>query len=186
MKRLNVLPGKYSFRLIAIRPVELGRRTQEAFLACAAAIALISIVSFLEKRRIIDAEETYRLAQTHYIDIQHREARLQTVIQTIHTLGTLSHTIESVHRQSAQRLAFVARIGEDVPSGVWLTAISGSTGVIEVQGRAQDTAAIGSALRQVESDRNFREARFLHAGRHGDAGSGYIDFSFTATPQEVQ
>jgi Tfp pilus assembly protein PilN len=186
MKRLNLIPQKYTTRHFVVRPVELGRRTREAFLACAAAIALVSMVSFLEKRRILTAEHMYRQSELRYADVQHRQERMRDVVQTLHTLGALSRTVKNVRGQSARRLASVVRIGEDAPGGVWLTTISGVSGTIEVRGRARDTAAIGAVLRNIEHDQEFRAARFTHASKHGDSGARYTDFAFTAIPREAQ
>lgn len=182
MKRMNLLPSRWS--LPRIHSVELSKRTREAFLACAAAIALLSIVSFLEKRRILSAEAEYQRMSARYAEIVQREQAMHTLAQTLASLGTLARTVDDVRTDSARRIALLTSLGDALPDGVWLTGISAANGTIDVQGRGRDAAAIGAALRSIERDRRFRNPRLLHVREHDQAGSRSIDFQFTAATGE--
>jgi Tfp pilus assembly protein PilN len=182
MKRLNLLPG--SRRLPRIHSVELSKRTREAFLACAAAVALLAIVSFLEKRRILAADEQYQRMQSRYGAIVQRETTMHTVAQTLASLGTLARAIDDARGASARRVALLTRLGDALPDGIWLTGISAAQSTIDVQGRGRDAAAVGAALRSIERDRRFLRARLLHAREQDRGGSHYIDFELSATTGE--
>jgi Tfp pilus assembly protein PilN len=178
MKRMNLLPRRWS--LPRIHSVELSKRTREAFLACAAAIALLSIVSFLEKRRILAAEAEYQQVRARYAEVVQREEAMHAAAQTLASLGTLARTVDDVRTDSARRIALLTHLGDGLPDGVWLTGISAAQSTIDVQGRGRDAAAVGAALQSIERDRRFRQPRLLHARAHDQTGSHYIDFEFSA------
>jgi len=179
MKRLNLLPQKRFTLWPQWNHVELSQRTQEAFLACTAAIALLSIISFLETKRIVQAENEHENARIHLADVVRREAEVHTVAQALNSLGAVARNVEDTRTLSYRRLALFSHLGDVLPDGMWLTSIANAQDTIALQGRARDAAIIGNALRNIEHDHAFRDPHLVHAREHDEAGSHFIDFELS-------
>ena len=179
MKRLNFLPKKrftvwpdWSF-------VEVSDRTQNAFLACAAAIALLSIVGFLETQRIVQAQVDSRRAATHLADIERREADVHTVAQALTSLSAVARNVESTRAFSHNRLAAFTHIGDLLPDGIWITDLANAQQTISLKGRARNAALLGEALRAIGHDRVYREPQLVGAHEHNEGNAHFIDFEFS-------
>lgn len=179
MKRLNLLPKKHHPITSHFATFEVSDRTQNAFLACAAAVALVSLVSFFETQRVVQAQFDSRQAATHLADVERRESDVRTVAQALASLGFVARNVEGVRVISHSRLATLARVGDVLPYGIWITDIASSQRRISLKGSARNAALLGEALRNLAKDHAFTQPQLVSAREHHGSASHFIDFEFS-------
>ena len=179
MKRINLLPQKR----LAIFPdwslVEISDRTQDAFVACAAAIALLSITAFLETKRIVQAQTEYTQAKTHLNDVLYREENIRTVAQALSSFGVVARNVESTRSISHLHLMQFAHVGDLLPDGIWISDLVREQGQITMKGHARNAALLGEAMRNIANDHAYHDPQLVAAREHDENGTHCIDFELS-------
>lgn len=171
MRRFNYLGVGPRERLGAWSAALLGANVRGTLVALAAACVAAGLARGIEDQRLAAAHARLEALVRREAAIAPGRRSLRTISSDVARLSRLAAEVHALRVSGLARAAELARIGDAIPAGAWLTALRDTAGGWELAGGARSLGDVASALRRFGALPSIRAATLLSAQSTGDDGT---------------